>query len=539
MFLSSVPTCLSWPRTIPPVIIYVTIIITYKFIFIFLAKFLDLKPSSNQHRLPPGPTGLPFLGCTIQMLLNRPTFRWIDKLMAQFNTRILCIRLGPSTHVMIVSCPNLACEFLRKQDEVFCSRPDILSADLISDGFRTTILSPFGDQWRKMRKILIQDVLSTRMHKWLQPKREEEANHLLRYIYNQIQKQDTPSEGGLVNIRIASQHFCGNLIRKMIFGTRFFGEGMEDGGPGEEETEHVASLFTILRYLYAFCITDYFPCLRGKTDFDGHEKIMRTAIQRVRKYQDRLIDERIQMWNEGVRKVKDDLLDVLIHHESPKLTTDEIKAQILELMIASIDNPSNAIEWAMGEMINEPTILKRAVDELDREVGRNRLVEERDLQKLNYIKACIKEAFRLHPLVPFNPPHVSVSNTIVAGYFIPKGSHVLLSRLGLGRNPNVWKDPMRFNPDRHLDADGKQVLLSDDQLRLISFSTGKRGCPGVVLGSTITTMMLARMVQGFTWEVPHNESGIELVENHDDLSMAKPRLVVAKPRLPHYLYQNN
>ncbi|KAI3515709.1 hypothetical protein L1887_14612 [Cichorium endivia] len=507
MFLSSVPTCLSWPRTIPPVII-------------FLAKFLELKPSSNQHRLPPGPTGLPFLGCTIQMLLNRPTFRWIDKLMAQFNTPILCIRLGPSTHVMIVSCPNLACEFLRNQDVVFSSRPDILSADLISDGYRAIGLSPSGDQCRKMKKILIHDVLSTRMHKWLQPKRDEEANHLLRYIWNQIQKQDTPTEGGLVNIRITSQHFCGNLIRKMIFGTRFFGEGMEDEGPGEEETEHVASLFTILKCLYGFCITDYFPCLRGKTDFDGHEKITRTAVQRARKYQDRLIDERIRMWNEGERK-----------------TTDEIKAQILELMIATIDNPSNAIEWTMGEMINEPTILKRAVDELDREVGRNRLVEERDLQNLNYIKACIKEAFRLHPFAPFNPPHVSMSNTTVAGYFIPKDSHVLLSRPGLGRNPNVWKDPMRFNPDRHLDADGRQVFLSDDELRLLSFSTGKRGCPGVVLGSTITTMMLARMVQGFTWEVPHNESGIKLVENHDDLSLAKPLLVVAKPRLPHYLYQ--
>ncbi|KAJ0532731.1 putative RNA-directed DNA polymerase [Helianthus annuus] len=114
--------------------------------------------------------------------------------------------------------------------------------------------------------------------------------------------------------------------------------------------------------------------------------------------------------------------------------------------------------------------------------------------------------------------------------------HVLLSRLGLGRNPNVWKDPMRFDPDRHLGWEGKQVVLTDNELRMLSFSTGKRGCPGVILGSTITIMLLARMIQGFAWEKPYNESEIKLVENHHDLHMAKSLVALAKPRLPWYLY---
>ncbi|PWA66566.1 tyrosine N-monooxygenase [Artemisia annua] len=262
------------------------------------------------------------------MLQNRPTFRWIDKLMEQYDTPILCMRIGPSTHIVVVTSPDIACEFLKKQDAIFASRPEVLSAYITSEGYCSTVMSPLGNQWKKMRKIVNQNVLSMPIHKWLQPKRDEEANHLLLYIYNQIKKPNGLTDGGLVNIRTVSQHYCGNLMRHVIFGSRFFGEGTEDGGPGKEETEHVSALFTILEYLYAFCITDYFQWLRGKTDFDGHEKIIRTANSSVRKYHDPLIIRRIQMWNDGVRNEEDDLLDVLIKHENPKLTLDEIKAQI-------------------------------------------------------------------------------------------------------------------------------------------------------------------------------------------------------------------
>ncbi|KAL8216101.1 hypothetical protein R6Q57_022938 [Mikania cordata] len=115
-------------------------------------------------------------------------------------------------------------------------------------------------------------------------------------------------------------------MRNLIFGTRFFGQGMDDGGPGDEEIEHVAALFTIMKHHFAFCITDYFSWLRRKTDFDGHEKKLRTAIEVVRKYQDPLVNERIQMWKNGARNKKCDMLDVLIEHQNPKLTPEEINA---------------------------------------------------------------------------------------------------------------------------------------------------------------------------------------------------------------------
>ncbi|PWA73543.1 cytochrome P450 [Artemisia annua] len=154
-----------------------SIIIVIFIVFVFASIFPIKKSSSNPHPLPPGPTPLPFIGCIIQMFLNQPTFRWIHNLMDKFKTDILCIRLGPSTHVIAVSSPEIACEFLKKQDNVFISRPEILSAFLISDGYLTVGMAQFGDQWKKMRRIVSNSLLSPQVQKRLQPNRDREAKY--------------------------------------------------------------------------------------------------------------------------------------------------------------------------------------------------------------------------------------------------------------------------------------------------------------------------------------------------------------------------
>jgi phenylalanine N-monooxygenase len=213
-----------------------------------------------------------------------------------------------------------------------------------------------------------------------------------------------------------------------------------------------------------------------------------------------------------------------------------------EIMLASVDNPANNVEWVLSEMLNQPEVLQKAVDEIDRVVGKERWVQEYDIPELNYVKACAREGYRLHPVAPFNVPHVSMQDMIVAGYFIPKGSHVLLSRYGLGRNPRVWEEPLKFKPERHLIkkyeslANCKEVNLTENELRFISFSTGRRGCMGVQLGTSMNVMLLARLLQGFSWSFPPNVEEIDLSESINHLLKAKPLHACTKPRLAPKLY---
>ncbi|XP_073365585.1 tyrosine N-monooxygenase isoform X1 [Aegilops tauschii subsp. strangulata] len=485
------------------------IVIMATLLLYFLKKskraVLSQRQQARRGLLPPGPATLPIIGNMHQMVWNKPAvFRWIHRLLKEMNTDIMCLRLG-ATHVIVVACPEIACEVLRKKDEFFASRPTTFASGTVSFGYKGSVLSPHGEQWKKMRRVLTLEILTPSMEQKLHHLRKEEYDHLVRFFSN------LPSSS--------------------------------TNGPGYEEEAHVAALFTALNHVYSFCVSDYIPALVG-LDLDGHEQVSMDVMRTINRLHDPIIRERIHersstLEKGGEDKGARDFLDVLVHLKDaegqPLLSLQEIRAQTAEMVLAAVDNPSNAVEWALAEMMNRPEIMQKVTDELDAVVGKDRLVQESDIPRLNYLKSCIREAFRIHPYHALNLPHVAMVETTIAGYTIPKDSHILLSRLGLGRNPKIWSEPLEFRPERHLNT--VNVLLTEPGLRFISFSSGRRGCPGISLGTSITMMLFARMLQAFTWTKPVGVKNISLQEGNASLALLEPLVLQAQPRLAAYLYR--
>ncbi|KAL9860419.1 putative isoleucine N-monooxygenase [Arabidopsis thaliana] len=76
----------------------------------------------------------------------------------------------------------------------------------------------------------------------------------------------------------------------------------------------------------------------------------------------------------------------------------------------------------------------------------------------------------------------------------------------------------------------------EPDMRFVTFGTGRRSCPGTKIGTSITIMLLARLIQGFEWTLPSGKSSVELISADSNLFMAKPLLACAKPRLAPSLY---
>ncbi|KAG8480786.1 hypothetical protein CXB51_025504 [Gossypium anomalum] len=467
-------------------------------------KLKGIITTRSQPPLPPGPIPWPIIGNLPEIWQNKPVFRWILGLIKQLGTDIACIRLG---HVHIIALEN----FLKKHDSVFSSRPKTMAAEYATRGFLSTALVPWGDQWKKMKKT-------------------QEADNLVRFIYNQCINHEN-MHGGVINLRLAVRQYTGNVIRRMMFNRRYFGKGREDGGPGYEEQQHVESLFTVLMHLNSFILSDYVPWLRP-LDLEGHEKIVSEAMRIVNGYHDPL-NKRV---GTGKRKEPQDLLDAFILAKDlngkPVLSAEEIKAQITELMLATVDNPANAAEWAMAEMLNNPEILRKATDEIDSVVGKSRLVEETDIPNSTTLNAVQGKPF------DFTPLHLSTFPMSPTPTPLSPATSSLKAVIRRGLDPKVWEEPLEFKPERHLKDEWGSggVELTENELRFISFGTGRRGCIEVGLGSAVTIMLFARLIQGFTWEVPPNVTKIDLSESEDDTLLAKPLHALAKPRLSPALY---
>ena len=106
-------------------------------------------------------------------------------------------------------------------------------------------------------------------------------------------------------------------------------------------------------------------------------------------------------------------------------------------------------------MLANPRVLAKLRAELDEVVGLERCVEPCDIARLPYMQAVVKETFRKHPPAPLLIPHMSWEACQVAGgYTIPKGTRLIVNAWAIGHDPEVWKDPEVFMPERFLGRMG-------------------------------------------------------------------------------------
>lgn len=195
------------------------------------------------------------------------------------------------------------------------------------------------------------------------------------------------------------------------------------------------------------------------------------------------------------------------------------------------------MEWALSELLKRPKIFEKATEELDRVIGKDRWVEEKDVQNLPYVEAIMKETMRMHPVAPMLVPRMSREDCTIDGYDIPAGTRALVNIWTIGRDPEIWDSPDQFCPERFL---GKSIDVKGHDFELLPFGSGRRMCPGYSLGLKVIQLTLANLLHGFKWSLPDPMT-------EDDLSMEEifglstprkfPLEAVVEPRLPNHVYK--
>lgn len=211
------------------------------------------------------------------------------------------------------------------------------------------------------------------------------------------------------------------------------------------------------------------------------------------------------------------------------------------MFTAGTDTSSSTVEWALAEIIRHPNILAQVQEELDRVVGRDRLVSELDLAQLTYLQAVVKETFRLHPSTPLSLPRMAAEDCEINGYHIPKGSTLLVNVWAIARDPEEWADPLEFRPERFLPGGEKaHADVKGNDFEVIPFGAGRRICAGMSLGLRMVQLLTASLVHAFNWGLHDGQVPEKL--NMDEaygltLQRAEPLMVHPRPRLAQHVYR--
>jgi len=432
---------------------------------------------------------------------------------------IMYMRLG-SVHHLIISNGEMAMEVLKVHDAEFASRPIVIAGKYLGLNWSTITFSHYGDHWRLLRKIAATQLLTVARINSFEPRRQEELGCMVESIAKH-------NEGGkVVNMRQIFHELTTNNLCRMLFGTRcetskeFIGTDFDD---------FFKSVARLIQLLSTFNLSDLIPLLRP-FDLQGVEKEMKHAFDKMNNQVVRILKEYKKGNKMVVNSNVKDFVEILLSLDE-KLDDATIKSLMVD-MLGGGDTIAIGLEWALAEVIHHPEIMKRAQEELDRVVGRNRRVHESDLPNLPYLHAIVQETFRLHPPGPMTLGHVNVKDAQILQYKIPANTNVLVNIWAIGRDPKVWNKPLEFIPDRFLNTN---ISLAGSNYNLLPFSSGRRRCPGLELGQLMMHCGLTTLLQAFDWspQVGVKPEDLNMKEFYKGFCVkADPLIVVAKPRLP-------
>ncbi|XP_002989019.2 cytochrome P450 71A1 [Selaginella moellendorffii] len=465
-----------------------------------------IKWTSVRKDLPPGPWGLPLIG-HLHHLIHLP-HQSLHHLSRKYGP-VMSIKLGNKTAI-VVSSKQAAKEVLTSFDKVFASRPCLISPESLCYGSRDIACCEYGPYWRQMKKLCMTHLFTAKRLEDFRSIRLEETLELLRDIAsNQARPVDMKSKLSMLTF---------NVITRMTFTKRFY-----DRWSAASDPRFVEVILEAVSLMGAVNIGDYIPWLSW-LDLGGYHKRLEKTSKEIDEVLQRLIDQH----REAALPLRDDPGDLIHTFLSLGVDDKSMKGVILDILAGGTDTTAVTTEWALSELIRNPGTLQELRQEIQNIVGDERLVEESDLQKLHYLRAVIKETFRLHPAAPLMAPHESIDDCELQGYKIPRKTWLMVNLWSLGRDPRSWESPEAFKPERFL---GSSIDVKGNDFELIPFGSGRRICAGMSLALIMVGLTLARLVQAFDWSLPGNEE-MNMEESQGVIMRRrKPLVVSAKWRL--------
>jgi cytochrome P450 len=193
---------------------------------------------------------------------------------------------------------------------------------------------------------------------------------------------------------------------------------------------------------------------------------------------------------------KGDLLSMLLHAQDEesgaKMSDEQVRDECLTLFLAGHETTANALTFAFYLLSQNPEKEKKFHAELDALFPNDELPQPEDYPRLKYAEAVLAETMRLCPPA-WVLGRLAIEEHKIGGYFIPKGSLLLVSMYLLQRDVRFWADADVFQPERFLRDNA--VKEANQKFIYFPFGAGVRRCVGEQFAWMEGVLLLATLAR--------------------------------------------
>ncbi|XP_035208263.1 vitamin D 25-hydroxylase-like [Stegodyphus dumicola] len=443
---------------------------------------LHLWYGRRRYRLPPGPIGVPLLGYL--PFLERESFLTFKKLSEKYGN-IFSLYLGRSLVVVLNDYKLIKEAFsqqalLGRPPHIFDFHPDGL-------GFAGTN----GEEWVDQRRFTMKAMRDVGFGR-------SQWENLLMVEVEEFRDWLKTHGGKPVNIYRFLSASVSNNMTSLVFGKR-----LPAGDPirniVDNDVEAVTRAFSQSGFI------TYFPkllSLIAKISFTRLGK-ERKIMVRFNNYLKSEVEARkkVLTTESSEEMFLDGYLKEIERNKQKNIQSSFTENRLLgnsqAIVIGGSETTRTAISWLLLAMVTYPEVQKKVQEEIDTVLGKDGKITWMERAKLPYVCATMMEAQRWRTVVPLSVIRRANADTAINSYDIPKGTDIIPNIWAVHNDPEYWKEPEKFNPQRFLvEENGKLTATKPEGY--IPFSIGRRNCPGELVALIEILQYFVVLMQNFT-----------------------------------------
>ncbi|ORX91007.1 cytochrome P450 [Basidiobolus meristosporus CBS 931.73] len=390
------------------------------------------------------------------------------------------------TRSLITNHPDIA-ELFAQETEYFTKRITLPFAEVKAiggDGLFTT--SSDEEIWKLAHKLLMPAFSAAAMKAY-----GHEMALLAKKLVNVVDEISTESEPILISPWMTKITF--ETIGKVGFGFDF---GLLESKNAPIHPFIDAMSFCLREVKTRATRSQYWKKLPiwSNYQFDRMMQLMKDTVD----------DVMIQRKNSpDVQDSSKDLLGFMLNARDKatgqKLSDEVIRDQVVTFLIAGHETTSNTLSWCLYNLARHPAVLEKVLQELSNVgIADDELPTIKQISGLKYLSQVLKETLRMYPPLASLQKYCIKDCKLPFGYAIEKGTVAQINVYSLHHNPNVWKDPEVFNPDRFSSVEESKR----SRYSWLPFSTGPRACIGMQFALQEAKIILAMLLKKFEFTLP-------------------------------------